>query len=128
MRLKESTDEGVDVLTLEGEIDLQYAPVLRTLLVGKVKARCPAVILNMSAVTFIDSTGLAAIIEYFRDASAFGGVLCLTGLNATLKSILEIVRLDQLIAAFATPADAIAALKRGEVSAPAAALFHQPAA
>lgn len=128
MRLKESIEEGVEVLTLEGEIDLHYAPVLRALLMGKIKSRCPALILNMGGVSFIDSTGLAAIIEYFRDSSAFEGVLCLTGLNATLKSILEIVRLDQLIAVFQSPGAAITALKQGEVKAPAAALFHRPAA
>ena len=81
MRLKESVEEGIAILGMEGEIDLHYAPVLRTLLQGKVKERCPALVLDLARVTFIDSAGLAAIVEYFRDASRYEGVLCLAGLN-----------------------------------------------
>ena len=128
MRLKESVEEGVDMLTLAGEIDLHYAPVLRDLLQGKVKEQCPALILDLGAVSFIDSAGLAAIIEYFRDASTHRGVVCLTGLNETLTTVFEIVRLDKVIPIYASPEEARAALKQGLVQPPRAALFDRSAA
>ena len=123
MRLKESIEEGFPILAMEGEIDLHYAPVLRRLLQGKVKEHCPALVLDLTRVTFIDSAGLAAIVEYFRDASRYEGVLCLTGLNENLRTVFEIVRLDQVIPAFSTTAEAIAALKEGSIHPPGAALF-----
>lgn len=128
MRLKESIEEGVCVLALEGEIDLHYAPVLRSLLQGKVGSRCPALIVDLSGVNFIDSAGLAALIEYFRDASYHGGVLCLTGLNETLRTVFEIVRLDSVIPMFATVAAARLAFRHGTVRPPSADLFHKNAA
>ena len=123
MRLKESVEEGIAILAMEGEIDLHYAPVLRTLLQGKVKERCPALVLDLARVTFIDSAGLAAIVEYFRDASRYEGVLCLAGLNENLRTVFEIVRLDQVIPVFSTNAEAIDALRDGNVHPPGAALF-----
>ena len=123
MRLNESIEEGVDVFALEGEIDLHYAPVLRTLLQSKLKARSPALILNLTKVAYIDSTGLATIIEYFRDAAKHGGILCLTGLNDDLKTTFEIVRLDKAIPIFPTVNEAVAALKHGTVQPPADSLF-----
>jgi anti-sigma B factor antagonist len=125
MRLKESVEDGFDVFALEGEIDLNYAPCLRSLLQSKISARAPALILDLSKVEYIDSTGMATMIEYFRDASKHRGVLCLTGLNPNLKTIFEMVRLDKTIPTFASVADAIAALKQGAVQPPEEALFNR---
>lgn len=127
MRLKETMDDGIEVLLLEGEIDLHYAPVLRSLLQGKVAGRCPALVLDLHQVSFIDSSGLAAIIEYFRDAAEYGGVLCLVGLNDSLQTIFEIVRLDKVIPIFASMVLAKAALAAGKVVPPGAGLFDRSA-
>jgi anti-sigma B factor antagonist len=128
MRLKESLEEGIALLSLEGEIDLHYAPVLRALLQGKARERCPALIVDLARVSFVDSAGLAAIIEYFRDSGEYGGLICLTGLNENLHAVFEIVRLDQVLPIFVSSAEAIAALKNGSVEPPAAALFGRSAA
>jgi anti-sigma B factor antagonist len=128
MRFKEFPEDGIDVFLLEGELDLHYAPVLRSLLQAKVCAACPALVIDLSAVPFIDSTGLAAIIEYFRDSGEYRGLLCLVGLNKTLRMIFEIVRLDTVIPIFAARADAIAAVKAGTIAPPESAIFGRPAA
>jgi anti-sigma B factor antagonist len=128
MRLKELVEDGIDIFLLEGEIDLHYAPVLRTLLQTKVRARCRALVMDLGGVTFIDSSGLAAIIEYFRDSGDCNGVLCVTGLNDTLRTIFEIVRLDKVIPIFGSRGEAIAALKMGSVVPPEPAIFDRSAA
>src|ERR1700761_6060040 len=107
MRLSESADGNVAIFALEGEIDLHYAPVLRSLFKVKLAARAPALVLDLSKVSYVDSTGLAAIIEYFRDSGEHGGVLCLVGLNDQLKSIFKIVRLNETIPIFATTGEAV---------------------
>jgi len=127
MRLKESVEDEASILAMEGEIDLHYAPVLRALLQGKVREQCPALVVDLTNVDFIDSAGLAAIVEYFRDASRYDGVLCLTGMNENLRTVFEIVRLDRVIPVFATNAEAIAALREGNVRPPREALFSRSA-
>ena len=128
MRLTETAQGNVAIFALEGEIDLHYAPVLRSLFKAKLNARTPALVLDLTEVGYIDSTGLAAIIEYFRDSGEYGGVLCLVGLNKQVKSIFEIVRLDQTIPIFKTRAEAIEAFQRGELTAASSDLFKRPAA
>jgi anti-sigma B factor antagonist len=128
MRLKEGTDRNVAIFTLEGEIDLHYAPVLRALFQAKAKARTPALVLDLTGVPYIDSTGLAAIIEYFRDACSYAGILCLAGLNEQLKSIFEIVRLDKAIPMFETASDAVDAVLQGTLQPASPSLFTRPAA
>lgn len=128
MRLKESIAEDVNILTLEGEIDMHYALVLRSLLRSKVHERCPVLVLDLSRVSFIDSAGLAAIIEYFRDAAEHGGLLCLSGLNETLQTVFEIVRLDRVIPIFPSRDEALVALKEGKVNPPDQKIFRRSAA
>jgi anti-sigma B factor antagonist len=128
MRLKEATDRGVAIFTLEGEIDLHYAPALRALFQAKAKVRTPALAVDLTSVPYIDSTGLAAIIEYFRDACGFSGVFCLAGLNDQLKSIFKIVRLDKAIPMFETAKDAVDAITQGSIQPASPALFGRSAA
>ena len=116
MRLKEGSCQGIDVFALEGDIDLHYAPSLRAVLRPKIKARCRALIVDLTRVTFIDSTGMSVIIEYFRDAGEFGGVLCLCGLNEELKNIFRIVGLDRTIPMFDSCEDAASAVASGELA------------
>ncbi len=115
MRLKEANHKGVDVFALEGDVDLHFAPSLRSVLQAKINAHCPALIVDLTKVTFIDSTGLSVIIEYFRDIARHGGVLCLCALNQELKSIFRIVGLDRTIPMFETFDDAANAISAGGV-------------
>jgi anti-anti-sigma factor len=128
MRLRELAEDGIDVLALQGEIDLHYAPVLRSLLQSKIKGRCPALILDLSEVAYIDSTGLGTIIEYFRDAAAYAGVLCLAGLSESVKGIFQIVQLHKTIPIFATKDEAKNAIKQGRVMPPEDSFFNRPPA
>src|SRR5207244_1008171 len=53
------------------------------------------VVVDLSGVTFIDSSGLAVLINAMQDVKAYGGKLTLAGINNNVRSIFEIARLDQ---------------------------------
>lgn len=115
MRLKESAEDGVVIFALSGAIDLHYTPTLRSLFHCKLSQRCPALIVDLSAVDFIDSTGLATLIEYHRDAEVHGGIFALAGTNSNLKAIFDVVQLHKVLSIFPSVEQAKAAIKRGEV-------------
>ena len=115
MRLKERHEDGVTIFTLSGAIDLHYVPTLRSLFQSKLNERCPALIVDLNAVDFIDSTGLATLIEYHRDAAAHGGIFSLAEINPDLKAIFDVVQFEKVVAIFPTVAEAKKAIKRGQV-------------
>jgi anti-sigma B factor antagonist len=116
MQLKEAAHEGIDVFVLRGDIDLHFAPALRSVLQAKIYEHCPALIVDLTQVSFISSTGLSALMEYFRDCGRYGGVLCLCGLSDELKEIFRVVRLDRIFPIFATVNEAANAIRNGEVA------------
>jgi anti-sigma B factor antagonist len=127
MRLQEYTESGIDVFQLDGEIDMHFAPVLRQLLIGKRNAHCPALLLDMSAVEFVDSTALAVILEHVRNTTYVDGHFCIGGVSANLHTIFEIVRLDRAIPIFPDAAAAKHALISGTVPRVSEPLFRSAA-
>ena len=96
MRTRQFHDEKIAVLAIEGEIDLAWSPELREILRTYAEAKCPVLILDFKDVSYVDSSALATLIEYVRDAQRFGGKLAIAQLNERVRTIFEIVRLGRV--------------------------------
>ena len=123
MKLHESRDRNVDIFHLEDEIDLHYAPALRALFQAKARRRCPALVVDLSGVPFIDSTGIAVLLEYLRDATQFGGRFCLAAPTDHVRHVFEITRLNEALPIFENVSQAVDAAANNTLPAPAQRLF-----
>jgi anti-sigma B factor antagonist len=88
------------VLALEGEIDLHESPAVREKLNPLIDAKLPRIVVDLSGVSYIDSSGLALFIEAMQRIQSYGGKFALCGLTATVRTIFEIARLDQVFQIF----------------------------
>ncbi|MEO6845870.1 MAG: STAS domain-containing protein [Chthoniobacterales bacterium] len=96
MELHESEQSGILILHIKGEIDLHASPDLRTALTTHAEKKCPKLLLDFSEVSYIDSSGLATLIEYCREAGEFDGRLALFGLAPRVRMVFDLVRLNEL--------------------------------
>jgi len=96
MEVTESNKDGAKILHLSGEIDLHASPELRKRLQEEKAAEQPILLLDFSDVSYIDSSGLATLIEYCRECSDYGGKLALFSLAPKVKMVFELVRLNEL--------------------------------
>src|SRR6266581_7150644 len=85
-----------NVLRLDGEIDLHVSPNVAESLRAMIEKKPKRLVVDLSRVTYIDSSGLAAFIEAMQKVEAYGGKFALAGLQETVRSIFEISRLDQV--------------------------------
>ena len=125
MKLRESRHDRIHVFHLTGAIELHNAAALRSRLQMKAARRCPALILDLSGVPYIDSTGLALLIEYLRDAEAFGGYFVLAGLTSSVRQIFDVVQLDKALPICRDVDEAKAKLRNGMLSRTQHALFKK---
>lgn len=90
------TDEpdGTIVRTA-GEIDLQHSPTLRSALLALGERKPKRVIVDLSAVTYVDSSGVGTLVEFKRRLERGGGRVILAGLQPRVRSVFEITKLDQ---------------------------------
>jgi anti-sigma B factor antagonist len=92
--------EGQSVLPLEGEIDLHVAPQIAAALRKMIATRPAQLLIDLSHVTYVDSSGLAVFIEAMQDVATYGGKFGLVGIQETVRTIFEIARLDQVFRIF----------------------------
>src|SRR5215210_3688715 len=96
-----------NLLALGGEIDLNESPAVREALKGLIDQKLPNVVIDMSAVSYIDSSGLAVLIDAMQRVQSYGGRFLLCGLAESVRTVFEIARLDQV---FKIVADKAAAM------------------
>jgi anti-sigma B factor antagonist len=101
--------ERPNVLPLEGEIDLHVSPRIAASLNTMLSAKPKTFVVDLSKVTYIDSSGLAVLIEGMQKVAAYGGKFSLAGLQDGVKPIFEIARLDQVFEIFPDVDAALAA-------------------
>ena len=113
MQWKELTTDGVLILEVSGEIDLQHSPEMRRVLQARAAQRVPVLLLDFTGVKYIDSSGLATLIEYYQSSRAYSGKIVVAGLSHRVRSIFELVRLNELFPIYATVPEATLALQPG---------------
>jgi anti-sigma B factor antagonist len=83
------------VVTLRGELDLAGVSGLRDRLRTACDQNAGHVVLDLTDLTFIDSTGLSILVEYHNKTQAAGGRLILLAPRAAVLRILDITGLDE---------------------------------
>ena len=97
------------VVPLEGEIDLYVSPGIALSLAGMAAKRLGHIVVDLTGVTYVDSSGLAALIQGMQDVEEYGGKFALAGVQENVRPIFEIAKLDQVFEIFPDVASALAA-------------------
>jgi len=89
----EQSGTGV-VLTPVGEIDLSSSPELRESLLSALRDKPARLIVNLDKTPYMDSSGVATLVEAMQKAMRSQTKLVLCGMEEKVRSIFEIARLD----------------------------------
>jgi anti-sigma B factor antagonist len=97
LKLGHYNKDGIEVVDVEGEIDVYTAPRLRELLIDLVNKNNYQLVVNMEKVEFLDSTGLGVLVGGLKRVRAHDGSLDLV---CTQERILKIFRITGLTKVF----------------------------
>jgi len=99
--------DNIAVIDCTGDVDLYSSPRLREALLAEIKTDGPSVLVDMANVSYIDSSGIATLVEGLllsrKTKTSFG----LYGLRSNARSVLELARLHQVFVIFGTEAEAL---------------------
>lgn len=85
-----------DRVAIQGRITIENSGEMRTALANALRAKPASVSVDLSGVSYIDTSGLATLVEATRIARKQGTRLLLGGLHAQPRYLIEITHLDQL--------------------------------
>ena len=97
LKLDHRNQDGIEIVDVEGEIDVYTAPRLRELLIELVTDGHHRLVVNMEKVEFLDSTGLGVLVGGLKRVRAHDGSLDLV---CTQERILKIFRITGLTKVF----------------------------
>ena len=94
-----STSEEANslVLRIEGELDAVSVPELRNAIEQIVSAKSMNVVVDLSGLRLIDSSGVGAIVSLYKRVRAYGGVASVRGLRDQPLAIFRLLRLDRVL-------------------------------
>ena len=99
------------ILDLTGDITLFNSPEIRKALIALIKdERVPQLFINMTGVKYVDSSGIASLVEGLKIARDLGCRFVLYGLSKPATTVLELTHLLRVFEVHATEEEALAAL------------------
>lgn len=97
------------ILDVSGDIDLASSPDLRKALLRELRElRIPRVVLNLKAVEYVDSSGVASLVEGLKASRDVGSRLILLGLNTAVREVLQLSKLLKIFEIAETEEQAVA--------------------
>jgi anti-sigma B factor antagonist len=107
MKLSNRSVGGVPVVDVEGDVDMYSSPGLREQL-SKCTAKKPRrIVVNLAAVEFMDSSGIATLVQAYKEARPFNGQVCLASPAGNVLRVLKLSNLTSLFPVFDTVEDAV---------------------
>lgn len=108
MDVKSFQQDGVVIFQVTGEINISTSPDLKKVFE---KQAVKKVVVDLEKVTYIDSSGLATLVEILKRTKSQGGALGLSGMSAKVRSLFEITKLDKLFFIFQNQQEALTSVK-----------------
>jgi len=99
--------DGSNIVAFEGDVDLQSSPDARKILLETVTKGKP-VLIDLSKVNYIDSSGVASLVESFQSARKSGLNLVLVSVSEGALRVLQLARLDKVFVICDTIEDGLA--------------------
>ena len=94
MQISARRNDRTTIFDLSGDIDFANSPEVRQSLLREIReSRVPRVVVNLSGVHYIDSSGVASLVEGLKASRDLGSRFILFGLSTAAREVLQLSRL-----------------------------------
>ena len=107
MKISQKQNNGITIFNIDGDIDINSSPDMREAFEDIANTKTMRIVVNLSGVSYVDSSGLATLVEMLKKTRTYGGKLRLGNLAPKVKSLFEITKLEKLFDIFDTEEEAI---------------------
>ncbi len=85
----------IHVVRIYGEVDLSWSQEIRKIVLEALSLNAPVAV-DLSKVSYMDSSGIAALVEGFQTARSKSQSFALVSVSVSVRSVLELARLDRV--------------------------------
>ena len=106
------SNDGSEVIDLQGDMDFHSSPDVRRELTKLVDRQAAKILIDLKKVNYIDSSGLATFVELYQKMKRYGGKLALFNLTQAVRSVFEIAKLDTIFKLANSEQDAVSLVQQ----------------
>jgi len=107
MEVSSSVADGAVVVTVAGEVDLYTSPKLRHEIVHWAQKETPSLVVDLGSVTYMDSSGIATLVEGLQLTRTYGGALIIARPGPSIREVLGFAHLDKVFPIFDSIEEAV---------------------
>lgn len=109
MQISARRNDRTTIFDLSGDIDFANSPEVRQSLLREIReSRVPRVVVNLSGVHYIDSSGVASLVEGLKASRDLGSRFILFGLSTAAREVLQLSRLLKVFEIYDSEEEALA--------------------
>jgi anti-sigma B factor antagonist len=99
---------ATQIIEVKGEVDLYTSPKMREQIFTTIKRHpSKSLIVNLTNVTYVDSSGIATLVEGLQLANEYQIRLKLVGLSRAILEVFQLVRLERVFEIYQTEEEAL---------------------
>ncbi|MBV6494357.1 MAG: Anti-sigma-B factor antagonist [Turneriella sp.] len=111
MEISQREKDGITILDIQGEIDLYNAPEIKDIIQKLIESQKYNVIINLEKVSYIDSSGIGALISSLSNLKKYQGGLKIINVYASVKKVFELTKLTSFFEIYESEAEALSKFK-----------------
>lgn len=110
LHIETANTKGIPIIRLNGELDAYTCAQLREEMIEVIENSSPNIVVDMSDVEYIDSSGLGTLVGGLKRSSEKGGKIAVVCVAGQIRKVFEITGLEKVFPIFDDEAEALAAI------------------
>ncbi|PJZ68898.1 anti-anti-sigma factor [Leptospira perolatii] len=111
MEITRRESGNIVILDINGEIDLYNAPEIKDVIAKLIEEQKYYTIINLEKVSYIDSSGIGALISSLSNLKKYQGGLKIINVAGSVRKVFELTKLTSFFEIFDNESDAVSAFK-----------------
>lgn len=103
--------DNATIVSIKGDVDLYSSPQVRKAVIALTGKKTAIILINLSDVGYMDSSGVATLVEGLQQVGKYKGQFKLFGLAPAVKEVFELSRLDKVFDIHSDETAALASVK-----------------
>jgi len=112
MEITKRENDNISIIDINGEIDLYNAPEIKDVINGLIAEQKVNVIINLEKVSYIDSSGIGALISSLSNLKKYQGGLKIINVFASVRKVFELTKLTSFFEIYDSEEEALANFKK----------------
>ncbi|MFQ3927457.1 STAS domain-containing protein [Leptospira interrogans] len=111
MEITRRESGNIVILDINGEIDLYNAPEIKDVIAKLIEEQKYYTIINLEKVSYIDSSGIGALISSLSNLKKYQGGLKIINASGSVRKVFELTKLTSFFEIFDNESEAVSAFK-----------------